>query len=74
MTWTSTSSSRPTGVTCPSCRRGQLHSRFSCLQTLFSCGACGQTYPLADLAPALSDEDFDRLSSAVDGRLSDRVW
>jgi len=76
MTWSWSRGLAPveTGVGCPACRRGQLVSRFSCLQTHFSCGECGRRYLLADLVRVLDERDFERLAAAVDGRPSDRVW
>ncbi len=67
----------PTGtreidVACPRCG-GALAAVISCLQVRVTCPGCGRGYSLAELAPVLDDESFERLEQAVGGRLSDRV-
>ena len=62
-----------TNVGCPSCGKGKLTTRFSCLSTVFHCDQCETRFTLADLAATLVEEDFDRLADIVEERLSDRI-
>lgn len=66
-------SAHETTVDCPSCGKGKLTTRFSCLSTVFHCDRCKTRYTLADLAAVLAEEDFDRLADIVEERLSDRI-
>ena len=62
-----------TGVSCPACKQAELVTRFSCLEARYTCPHCDKLYTLADLAPALNEEEFERLALTVDDRYSNRV-
>ena len=51
-----------TAISCPICRAATLRPHFSCLTTRFICPSCNQVQTIGDLAPLLSDDDFEELT------------
>jgi hypothetical protein len=62
-----------TSIACPDCGAEGLFAVRSCARSYCQCDACSGRYSVAELAPHLSDEEFERLAEAVGEHLSNRV-
>jgi hypothetical protein len=62
-----------TRIPCPDCGAERLLAVRSCARSYCHCEACDRRFTVAELAPRLSDEQFERLAEAVGEHLSNRV-
>jgi len=71
--WFSRFAENDTGISCPTCGKQNLVTRFTCFDAEFFCHSCDGYFSLSKLFRKVSDNDFESLAGMIDDRFSDRI-